>query len=485
MTFQSKQLENLLVFLSLVLTILLLLSYSQISLWQHDSAYYDLSSLFIKIQYEGRWLGPYLAAIFEALDGQISLFIDLLCLFLFFFIAAKYNFSHLGYAFVFAALCLQIQPFSHQLMWPASTAPAIVVLFLSSLLFEKLPLYGFYALFGVLFFALSSNFYYLLPLLHVGLLRQNSANDNFRVLILKIIPAWATGFIVGYLVMLGIVYLYTAASLGAGQFGLEIAAWRNPNPLQSSEDLIQNITKSAGLLTAHLNAFFSSPVSTICFVLAVGMTILSKDRIAFLIPCLLFLAMILAHYVITIPIGINIDIRTAIATWVGLIAMAFFTPISNSKQRVFKMALMVTLTLIFFIENKKNLGDYADISNFYYQDFLSVLPADYEKYDGVIFLGDNHRVYQANLKILRSQKFSNGKIVWLNTDTRWAPNAFKAGFDHVILCGTRDHRKPICQKLQLEDIKKIDQAASVERRINFVMGNYENFLVISLRPENL
>lgn len=462
----------------------LLAHYLQISLWQHDSAYYDYASLFIKIKYEGRWLLPYLVYFFKQLNGQVVLFINLAALFVFFYYVAKQYTQKTTYAFVFACLCVQIPPIAYQMMWPANTAPAIIILMASAFVAHRLPLILFYLVFGVLLFATANNFYYLLPLVHLPLLSGQSFKKSLSITCFKIIPAWAAGFIVGYVVMLLMVYLFTHFNYGNGQWGIEIRQWRSPNKINNVADLYQNIHNSWHFLLQHLRYFLNDYWLIPVALLASLSRVLLERKQQLMAVSLIGISMVSVHYAITIPVGIKIDVRSVVATWIGLFAIVFL--FSKEHRSPLKtqalMALMLLFTGSYYLENKSNLSSYANISNFYHDDFLNALPADYKNYKGVLFLSNNADVYHTNLAVLAEKGKGDGKIVWLNTDTRWAPNAYKAGFQQVYTCGTRHRHEAICQavKANLAHLEAVAHNTPSDN-INTLHGAYQGYLVMSLQ----
>jgi len=465
--------------LSVILSILLVWNYWQIQLWQHDSAYYDYPSLFLKIGFEGRWLTPYISLLFLPFDGRLIVLLNLACLFGFFFLVSQRYTNSPGYAAIFASLCIQISPASYLLLWPVVTAAATLILFAAALLANRMRLLPFYGLFGVLFFATASNFYYLLPLIHLPLLRKANTFESLKLVWLKVIPCWAFGFVFGYLVMLSVVYFYT------GHFGLEVMTWRNPNQAESVSELIVNAKKSFGFLDVHLRYFFDSAWTIAIVVIGLSGLIINRDQ-RFISMLSISSSMILVHYIVTIPMGIDIAVRTMFSTWIGILVLVFLSPTLRHTRHTFFAILLLCLTLVFYAENRKNLKWYAAVSNKFHEDLVSVLPTSLEAYKGVLFLSDNHTVYKSNLVILYKLGLPRGKIPWLNTDTRWATSAYKAGFKTVVLCGTRDRDQKICHDLRQlrKSIQKIPRKGPLRNTLNIVEGSFDDYIVVRLAPEN-
>ena len=141
---------------------------------------------------EGRWLNYWLFPLLTRVDGSIALYLNLPCLFLFAYTAARRYIKDSAYALAFAGLCMEASPWVHHLTWPTTVLPASVLL-AAALSVRALPIYVFYALFGSLFAGSLQHLYYLLPLLHLPLLDGTTFRSNFRTLAIRIVPAWIAG----------------------------------------------------------------------------------------------------------------------------------------------------------------------------------------------------------------------------------------------------------------------------------------------------
>lgn len=472
--------DILLIIFAVTLSILLLREYADIILWQHDSAYYDYKSLFLKIKFEGRWLTPYLSLIYKPLDGRIVVFLNLVFLFVFAFTCALRVTQRKAYSFIFASLLIQIAPAHYLLLWPVVIATATMFLVLAVMLAKRMPLLPFYCLFGLFFFATASNFYYLLPLVHLPLLASENVNSKLASLWLKIIPAWAIGFIFGYVVMQIVVYWYS------GSIGLEVMQWRSPNPIQNWSDIVQNTTKSFNFLIDHLTYFFANPVTIIFTCVAFFINYVWGSNRHFLVMLNMCAAMLLVHYVVAISLGIDIAIRTVFATWISLLTLVFLSPYLNRKQSVILSIAALAVATTFFIDNKRNLGWYTRISNAFHQDFMNSLPDNPARYKGVIFISDNLSTLKTNQALIHKHDIKIGKIPWLNTDTRWATSAVTAGFHEVLLCGSTDHQLEICRQFwrSLDEIKPHQQTAEkLAMTFNTIVGYYQGYIVMRTAHE--
>ena len=295
--------------LSLFFTFSIFYDIFQIHIYRHDAFYYISGHkyLFYHVAQEGRWLNYIFFPLVKNVSGIIwSIFILMSFAYFIFYSAYKWT-QNIYYSSLLSLLFLQIPSFYTLIQWPATAAPTFVVLLLAVYLVDRLTIFKFYILFGVLFFATMSNYYYLLPLLHLGLLTKSTTKDNIKLIIFKIIPAWAIGFIIGYMVTQLMLYLV---------FGhlMEIGSWRNPHYIHSFHDLINNIHLSFNALSLHIKSIFANNWIIITGITGFLISIWGRKKDLFFLPLLIFCAIIIVHYIVFMPIGIQIELRTIVAT---------------------------------------------------------------------------------------------------------------------------------------------------------------------------
>ena len=169
----------------------------QIHIYRGDSFYYIPKYVAAyKLGAEGRWINHIFYPITTLISGKLLSLFMLLSFFYFIFINFYRWSKNFYYASLVSLLLFQIPPLYSQIMWPAVSVSAFLVLLLSIFFVQRLSIHLFYILFGILFFATMNNFYYLLPLLHLSLLTPKNSKENFRLFFFEIMPAWAIGFIV-------------------------------------------------------------------------------------------------------------------------------------------------------------------------------------------------------------------------------------------------------------------------------------------------
>jgi hypothetical protein len=456
----------------------------QIHIYRQDALYYVSSNVYYtdKVASEGRWINYIFFDLFSNINGRLlSIFIIGAFGYFIFFTAVKWT-QNKYYSIILAFLCMQIPSFYALIGWPAVIAPALFVLLLSIYVYTKnINIFIFFILFGILFFGTQSNFYYLLPLLFLGYLTRHDYKQNIRFIFLKLLPAWAIGFIIGYVVAQLIVYI------NFNHF-IDVADWRNPQYINSLHDLSANTIQSILFLREHIKYIFVNNWFFLLLVLSVIIANVNRRKDLIFLPLIIFLLMIIIHYIIVMPIGIHISPRTVIATWVGIFAIMFFIPNIKKWQIYFLVPIIILFTYFMYKENHNNLQWYATITNTYYNAFFEELPRQPNQYKGVIFYINKADVRDMNEFIAKSDKVMKGNNIGsLDILLAVFPYAKEAGFKIVDHCDDERNIKYdntldyIC-KLASEDKKK-QHFSKHNSNIYNIIGEYDGVLVLSINKE--
>ena len=472
---------------ALTILCMTLWAYTSVHIWYPDDTRYFAQPPTTWIVQEGRWLQYLLFPLFKQFEGRIALFSNLLFLLVFLFIAAQRYIVHSGYAFAFAALCISASPLAHQLMWPSTTLPSIALLGLAALVVRMLPVYIFYVVFGTLFIGCMSIFYYLLPLLHLSLLTKPTFLANLRTLTIRIAPAWMGGYVVGQLVMLTVVYAYTFIDTGDGQTGLQIAEWRRPG--DDYNDWVTNAVRSVEYLNNHLRAFTlqnKGIVAVAVAALAVGIL----NELRHFPAKLLLLGIVLAHYILIVPIGLVFGFRTSVPTAIGFAALLFLTPQAGRLKQALQTALLLCMSVAWSLQTVNTLRWETGVVEIYYNELLRVTPMSPELYAGVALLNNSSSISATTLAIERqldlpSRNASGTLTMNVRQSAFWGPVAYEAGFKDIRLCGEDAYHAqwPLCREI----IKRFslttgDSNNARGRRLYVVLGEYAGFLVLYIRP---
>jgi hypothetical protein len=460
---------------SICLCLALLFDLYQIHIYRHDSGYYIPDQvLFDKLEREGRWLNFLIRPVYSLIPGRLVTFLVILSLFIFVFIVCNRWSKNASYALLIALLCIQAGPLMVQIMWPTTIVAAYLIL-LSSVFFPaRIPVYWFYSIYGVLLFGTMSNVYYLLPLVHFGLLAQSSLRQNIKVLFLTILPAWALGFIVGYLSSNLAVYI-----LSDGETIIKIAEWRQPNYINSFQDFIENVTSRAIYLYANMSEMFSGIWRQMLLAIALLLGVFGVSKTQYLPMVLLSLGIIVVHYVVTIPVGIVIQFRTCVSVWLGVIALLLFYPQIKKWQYNCALPVILFLTLSFYAVNHQMLKWYSSITNTYYDELIRSIPLSAELYNGVAFLSSSEEMEKTTAKLGYRLNVKQGSMENLSKDYRWQPIGFEAGFKRVFFCAGSHKSSNICKQIA-NDTKVGLPSPSETNGLYRIHGEKNGYLVVSL-----
>ena len=121
------------------------------------------------------------------------------------------------------------------------------------------------------------------------------------------------------------VYFFNDRAFGVTSFNLKIAEWREPNPVDSFADLYLNTQLSLSYFKEHLSFFWQSYLVFAATCLAFIIKFKSTKKNELLSITVVGLSIAIAHYCLLIPLGLRFELRTALATWVGINLVLFYT----------------------------------------------------------------------------------------------------------------------------------------------------------------
>ena len=459
--------------------------YGSVHVWYHDAATYLIHPTHWIIA-EGRWLNYILFPVLKELNGQLSLFLTLLLLFLFLFASALQYIKSVVYAFAFATLCIQAAPLVHQLVWPSSTLPSIVILAIAASTARMLPTYGFYVLFGALLVGSIQSFYYLLPLLHLPLLTGPTLLTNLRCLALRILLPWVVGFISGILLALIAVYVYTLLTTGDEQLGLRIDEWRRPEGDWSNwNSWNHNTIRSINSLIYHVYVFVLYDIKIVALII-ISLTIALSSEVRHLAAKLLCAAMIVAHYVVIVPIGVQVDYRTSLAAALGFAALLFLTPQAGRLRSALQSILLSCISMAWCAQSINALHWQTTLVDTYYNELLLTVPMKPSHYKGIVLLSDSSSIAKATSLIERRLELPKANlavspIMHISTADLWAPVAREAGFRDIKLCGKNERHSstPFCGKIAM-----LFPAEEKSAGLYTIVGTYDGYIVLSVNTAN-
>ncbi len=361
----------------------------------HDALSY-MDSYSEKFVSEGRWIN---FALFGILRTFPHIFAAILCnLFICIF---AYNVcmgvkKDRWLAFCFALLAINTPFFTMLFKWPMTLITSTLLLAILSSIKDKYNRNVIVIVGGILLFASYPAFYFLVPLLYISSL----SNEKF-VGIIKFLAVWILGYVLGYLIANGMVYLYTSIALEHASF-IHFVNWRESTPTNSLSSLVANIEKSAGNFKRAV-LYISTFVPYIYIPL--GLTILwaakNHTKYVFIVLCVVF-----SLYASVIPLGVVAPLRSAVMITLGL---AMFVLLVSSKW--WRALLLVTLIIPF----SHHMYQYNHKYNHTRNIVAKVLSAhDYEGYlhkpelfKKVIVSVDEQKMSDYMMKLTGSHSFAN------------------------------------------------------------------------------
>jgi hypothetical protein len=440
----------------------------QIHIWRHDELLYIGNSYEFKLREEGRWFNYLLFPLLRKIPGDISAILNLLFFQGFCLIAINRIVKNFPYALLASFLCIQIFPFFDQIQWPVTSLPSFALLFLASLVVDRLKPMAFYSIFGILYLGSLANFYFLLPFLHYPLIQDAPFTEGVKKYAFTIFPLWCLGFILGTFASLSLVFVLT------GQVGLEIASWRKPHPINSAMDLYSNFRRVYFQFKSHISDFFSHGYVLMSFVVLTMIGIFSKKRYSYLLVLGMALPIILAQYAMSLPIGITISTRTVFGTWLGLMAILFYPNVKN-WQALVSLPAICFLVFTFAQRNADAMHYYSTVTNTWYNELVQCVPLPPSSYMGIVLTGADEEFTLVEKVLEDRYQLRNRGIPKLGRGYRWVPVALEAGFQTVVVCSYDDgiDHSEICMEGALLPITD-DQGLYVVRG---VIG--DNMLVLS------
>ncbi|OBT14792.1 hypothetical protein A9264_13530 [Vibrio sp. UCD-FRSSP16_10] len=293
----------------------------------HDALPY-MAGYSEKFTTEGRWINFALYWPLKSLPAALANSLSNLFLFVFAYKVIMGVKKDTWLALVLALVVLNIPNFTMLLKWPMTLLPGCFMLALFACIRKYLHPYTLLIAAGVLLFATYPAFYFLIPLLFLSTLRQASYLD-----IVKFLCVWVLGYVLGYAVANGFVYLYTALCTDHATF-IHFVSWRHEAPSNSLSSLLTNIGKSAGDFTrnvkylATLSAWFFIPIA----VTALWALFKHFKYTAMLI------IVITSLYFSVVPLGVTVPLRSGVTLPIGLILL-----LPLIKDKGWRLLLVVTL----------------------------------------------------------------------------------------------------------------------------------------------
>ena len=278
----------------------------------HDALPY-MASYTGKFTSEGRWINFALFEFSRDLNAQLANTLCYLFIGMFGYNVSMALKKDKWLALFFAMTVMNVPYFTMLFKWPMTLLPGCFMLAVFSYYRERISIPKMLLLSGVLLFATYPAFYFVMPLIYLADIRKGTYKE-----LLVFMLWWAAGYVLGYAVGNGLVYLYTWLIEGNAHF-MQMATWRKESPLHDVASLWANIDKSAGDFTRNAN--YIAELSAWFYLPALGIALITfKENIKYY---LVLLAVIISIYASVVVLGVHVPLRSGITLPLGIMMVIY------------------------------------------------------------------------------------------------------------------------------------------------------------------
>lgn len=401
------------------------------------------------LETEGRWLIYLLFDVLRYFNTHVALVADFGFIGIFGYLCAR-KWLNSGQSILIALLVMLTPSVVLFLDWPIIAMPSMFLLAISSLVCERMPLWLFFLVFGLLFNATFSNVYFLLPLLFL--------NEDSRTL-LRVLLFWIAGFVIGFAIAELITYII------CGHF-IELGEWRKPNYIRSLSDISTNVLTALGFASRHIRYMGKVCGFTgfLCVVLFAWTH--RNNKIQGLTMLLVMGLVAMSCYAQSIPAGIVVSMRTAHCLYFSLI---LFVLVSCRVNRFLLLSLVLIWSGRSLNMNTRNL-EWQNTIRSSFRDGIASMGVSPVEVNGLVMLADDNDVYEIVKSIEGSSHTSSYDLI-MNLDS-WAAAPRYEGFKSLW------YRKGAEEKLKELEIKENDLAFTTRGIYSFAL--WKGYLFIRL-----
>jgi len=400
---QSSKIQRLIIPILIVAILFCLFAsiisvYFDIAFWRHDAFAHSLKSQYaFNLQHEGRWINHYLFDLIKIVPPQLAALISLLSLISFTFICITKATQDKILALVIS-ISVALLPMVHcQNLWPNITLAALLMLPIIYVTSTKISSpYVVFSISAILCFGTLSMVYFLVPLVFLSKLKKDLTGElkkDLIFLLTQIILPYVFGFLIGYAVSNGIVYLNT------GQ-GMIMSDVRQATPIDGISQLLSNTDKIYDRIIQFSNTFFKTNILLIWLLsaLMIGLSWSKKSISIFAI----FLIMALSAFITTIYHGIIISDRTLLASGIPLIILFMLIPAFKFNKNIVHLIICLALIFPFYLDSKSQLTEFSNITNYYQKRLENVTQQLNQNYNqNLLIIADINDVRNINNSVIK------------------------------------------------------------------------------------
>lgn len=371
-----------------VVGILLLGTYAvlgAIVVWGHDEVHYypDFGS---KLVEDGRWINFLLHDLLRAQPPwtwALAWFAGWIALF---YRAARDLALPRPESLTFACIVLLTFPFVEQVLWPATSFPALAALLLLQLATRRgLPVPAVCLVGGVAIFGSIQSFYFLLPLLFLGRLfdAEATAGERWRRFVAHM-AWWIAGAAAGVLSMSIAVWALS------GQFGVTPASWRDVQAIERAADLLRNLDHVGGWLEVYLRTLLASlGLGTAAIAALVAALVLARiRRLPDALPGVAMLAAVaLGFFAMSVPLAPVIHGRSLLACAAAVVLAVVLLPGRGSAGRIAGCVIGVALAWHASLVANRILREHHVDTRFVQRKLEALLPASPAAFSAIALHG--------------------------------------------------------------------------------------------------
>lgn len=404
--------------------------------WRHDdiSYLYNYDNKFLE---EGRWLNYVFFDGLSRTDPKIWWAVNFVLVACFlWFLVCRYCEDRLSRVLLLGTLLAA--PGLYALMnWPGMMALLSLLLVLSALVVDRIPYPVFLLVFSILSFGVNSLAIYFLPMFYL-----HKRFDTWRSGVIwwsQFVLWWGLSFVVGYGVANLLVWL---------RFGktIELAAWRQPHPASSFEQLFENLVRNARLFEKHVSDFFPFfeflvAGAAVFVTIAIIRQTPRSSWSALCVFVTMGFAMAITHYVISLKHGIAISHRTVFSVYWGGV-LAFWGLTFLGWRPLIGILMFGLIGLPAWYASYSQVAWFSQTTRRIVATVQQVMPAPLQTYKRVIIDARDFEGFYArqidSLPVRPGSSFEH-----LNEHYRWAAALSEQGASGTLLCtGVEKRRDP-------------------------------------------
>jgi len=410
----------------------------EVDIYLHDSLYYMANQQTydnFKLPSEGRWLNYILFDLLVSIPGRVASITSLLSFAFFGFYVGRYLKLEWRHSLLLALLAIEVPSHYSQLLWPATVLPSYLLMIAATALAYRLNRWLYYMLFGALFFGSLSQYYYLLPLLFLGQIKE----QNLKELFIKTLLPWGVGYIVGYMVANGMVYYFDHKFI-------TLSVWRHPHPIDSFRQLVININHSILYFGYALDWLNYNPLSTFMMALAIALLGYQSYKSKNYSLIVLLIIMAILHHIIITSYGVGASHRALVSLYMAIWVMPFVLIYSHALLRLFYYLFLVVIFVIYGYKNYNNSHWFGTVTHTYVKEIKKAALAPPNKVVGVVLVQKEYFVRGATKQIERYYNLHRSKGFEAYHDfMAWETAALTSGYRGVAQCTPNGNQAALFQ----------------------------------------